>query len=119
MKDHYIRKEKNMNKDELHEELMKGLDMSYLMLDIAIATGDKKAKIMKKSNDIRKVLNKIEYEFTKEDSKDTEQIIEFLRRFGKPKSEMKFEDDCDCEWCGGRLYENYICSECGLETECK
>ena len=24
-----------------------------------------------------------------------------------------------CEYCGGKLYKNFICSECGLETECK
>lgn len=69
-----------MNKDELYEDLDKNLDLSNLMLDMLIAAGNKKAKIMKKSNDIRKILNKIEHEFTKEDSKDTEQIIEFFRR---------------------------------------
>ena len=26
---------------------------------------------------------------------------------------------CTCEWCGGQLYENYICTECGKETETK
>ncbi len=67
-----------MNKDELHEESNKNIDLANLMLDMVIAAGNRKAKIMRKSNDIRKILNKIEYEFTKEDSKDTEQIIEFL-----------------------------------------
>ena len=67
-----------MNKDELNEELMKGLEISNLMLDMMIATGDKKAKIIKKSSDIMRILYKIEEEFTKEDSKDTEQIVEFL-----------------------------------------
>jgi soluble P-type ATPase len=67
-----------MNKDELNGELMKGLDISDLMLDMMIATGDRKAKIMKKSSDIMRILYKIEEEFTKEDSKDTEQIVEFL-----------------------------------------
>ena len=67
-----------MNKDELYEDLNKNLDLSNLMLDVLISTGDKKAKIMRKSNDIRKILNKIESGFTKEDSKDTEQITEFL-----------------------------------------
>lgn len=40
------------------------------------------------------------------------------------KVNFKFLDQTDewfttCEWCGGRLYENYICSECGKETETK
>ena len=67
-----------MNKDEFNEELMKRLDISDLVLDMMIATGNEKAKIMKKSSDIMRILYKIEEEFTKEDSKDTEQIIEFL-----------------------------------------
>ena len=67
-----------MNKDEFNEELMKELDISDLVLDMMIATGNEKAKIMKKSSDIMRILYKIEEEFTKEDSKDTEQIVEFL-----------------------------------------
>ena len=35
------------------------------------------------------------------------------------KKEPKILEDETCEWCGGKLYEDYICSECGLETECK
>ena len=67
-----------MDKDEFNEELMKRLDISDLVLDMMIATGNEKAKILKKSSDIMRILYKIEEEFTKEDSKDTEQIIEFL-----------------------------------------
>lgn len=52
-------------------------------------------------------------------SEDEWQKIKFLIRFGKPKNEMKFLKHESCEWCGGKLYENYYCSECGKETECK
>lgn len=67
-----------MNKDELNEEINERLRYIDLMLDMMIATGDEKAKIMKKSSDIMRILYKIEEKFTKEDSKDTDQIIEFL-----------------------------------------
>lgn len=44
---------------------------------------------------------------------------ERIEQIGKPKNEMKFLKHESCEWCGGKLYENYYCSECGRETECK
>ena len=48
----------------------------------------------------------------------TNEVILYLR------DEPKFLDENDefyttCEWCGGKLYENFICSECGFETETK
>jgi len=70
-----------MNKDEedkIKESLSRGMAITDMILDMMIAAGDRKAKIIKKSDDIMTVLNKISEEFTKEDSKDTDQIIEFL-----------------------------------------
>lgn len=47
----------------------------------------------------------------------TNEVILHLR-------EVKYLDENDewfttCEWCGGKLYENFRCSECGRETETK
>ena len=93
---------RDYNEDTLEEAIQGLLDLYY--------------KEREKSKELEKRFNK-EKEKNKEIEKKLKEI-ENLIHFGKPKK-MKFLKHESCEWCGGKLYENYICSKCGRETECK
>ena len=64
------------NKDD---DIEKNLDFAEHLIDMMIAAGDRNSIILKKSNNIIKILQNIERDFAVRDNeRDVEQIIEFL-----------------------------------------
>ena len=63
----------------MEDETEKNLDFADMLIDMMIAAGDKNSIILKKSNNIIRILQRIEKEFAvKNNEKDIDQIIEFL-----------------------------------------
>lgn len=64
------------NKDD---DIEKSLDFAEHLIDMMIAAGDRSSMILKKSNNIIRILQNIERDFAVRDKeRDVEQIIEFL-----------------------------------------
>lgn len=64
------------NKDD---DIEKNLDFAERLIDMMIAAGDRSSMILKKSNNIIRILQNIERDFAVRDKeRDVEQIIEFL-----------------------------------------
>lgn len=65
--------------DNKEDETEKNLDFADMLINMMIAAGDKNSIILKKSNNIIRILQRIEKEFAvKDNEKDVDQIIEFL-----------------------------------------
>lgn len=64
------------NKDD---DIEKSLNFAEHLIDMMIAAGDRNSMILKKSNNIIRILQNIERDFAVRDKeRDVEQIIEFL-----------------------------------------
>lgn len=67
-----------MNKDS-ENDIEKNFDFADQLIDMMIAAGDRNFMILKKSNNIIRILQNIEKDFVVRDKeRDVEQIIEFL-----------------------------------------
>lgn len=67
-----------MNKDT-EDDIEKNLDFAEHLIDMMIAAGDRNSMILKKSNQIIRILQNIERDFAvRNKERDVEQIIEFL-----------------------------------------
>lgn len=65
--------------DNKEDETEKNLNFADMLIDMMIAAGDKNSIILKKSNNIIRILQRIDKEFAvKNNEKDVDQIIEFL-----------------------------------------
>lgn len=78
--------------ENIEDETEKNLDFADMLIDMMIAAGDKNSIILKKSNNIIRILQRIEKEFAvKDNEKDVDQIIEFLE--DKEKEIKTFYDN--------------------------
>ena len=65
--------------ENMKDDIEKNLDFAERLIDMMIAAGDRSSMILKKSNNIIRILQNIERDFAVRDKeRDVEQIIEFL-----------------------------------------